>query len=43
MVLDVQGVTLAIIIGALAAIIYSLRVLILMERRVARMAVCKNY
>lgn len=29
-------VTLAIIIGTLAAIVYSLRVLVLMERRVAR-------
>jgi uncharacterized membrane protein len=30
-------IILAIIIGALAAIVYSLRVLVLMERRVARM------
>jgi len=36
MVLAVQEVTLAIIIGALAAIVYSLRVLVLMERRIAR-------
>tara|TARA_Y100000310_G_scaffold100745_1_gene98630 strand:+ start:2455 stop:2679 length:225 start_codon:yes stop_codon:yes gene_type:complete len=36
MVLDVTQVTLAVIIGVLAAIVYSLRVLVLMERRVAR-------
>jgi len=36
MALDVQSVTLAIIFGMLAAIIYSLRMLILMERRVMR-------
>ncbi len=36
MALDVQGVILAVIIGTLAAIVYSLRVLVLMERRVAR-------
>ncbi|MBI2546305.1 hypothetical protein HYV81_03935 [Candidatus Woesearchaeota archaeon] len=35
MALDVQGVTLAVIIGTLAAIVYSLRILVLMERRVA--------
>ncbi len=29
-------VTLAIVVGTLAAIVYSLRVLVLMERRVAR-------
>ncbi len=29
-------ITLAIIVGTLAAIVYSLRVLVLMERRVAR-------
>ncbi len=29
-------VTLAIIIGTLAAIVYSLRILVLMERRIAR-------
>jgi len=29
-------ITLAVIIGTLAAIVYSLRVLVLMERRVAR-------
>ncbi len=32
----VQEVTLAIIVGTLAAIVYSLRVMVLMERRVAR-------
>jgi len=32
----VLRITLAIIIGTLAAIVYSLRVLVLMERRVAR-------
>ena len=31
------SIILAIIIGVLAAIVYSLRVLVLMERRVARM------
>ncbi|MBI2139518.1 hypothetical protein HYU14_01230 [Candidatus Woesearchaeota archaeon] len=36
MVLEVQQVTLAVIVGTLAAIVYSLRVLVLMERRVAR-------
>ena len=34
--LGVQEVTLAIIVGALGAIVYSLRVLVLMERRIAR-------
>jgi|TARA_Y100000310_G_scaffold65534_1_gene61022 hypothetical protein len=34
--LGVQEVTLAVIVGTLAAIVYSLRVLVLMERRVAR-------
>jgi len=33
---DLSTVILAIIIGTLAAIVYSLRVLVLMERRVAR-------
>ncbi len=37
MVLDVTQVTLAIIIGVLAAIVYSLRILVIMERRVARL------
>lgn len=36
MALGVQEVTLAIIVGALGAIVYSLRVLVLMERRIAR-------
>ena len=35
--LGIEGVTLAIIIGVLAAIVYSLRVLMLLERRIARM------
>lgn len=35
--LGLEGVTLAIIIGALAAIIYSMRMLVLLERRIARM------
>ncbi len=35
--LEIEGVTLAIIIGVLAAIVYSLRVLMLLERRIARM------
>lgn len=35
-ILGVQEVTLAIIVGTLAAIVYSLRVLVLMERRIAR-------
>ncbi len=33
--LDVQKLILAVIIGTLAAIVYSLRVLVLMERRIA--------
>ena len=36
MALGVQEITLAIIIGTLAAIVYSLRVLVLMERRISR-------
>ena len=36
MVLGVQEVTLAIIVGTLASIVYSLRILVLMERRIAR-------
>ena len=36
MALGIQEITLAIIIGTLAAIVYSLRVLVLMERRIAR-------
>ncbi|MFH2028331.1 MAG: hypothetical protein ABIJ08_04295 [Nanoarchaeota archaeon] len=35
-VLGIQEITLAIIIGTLAAIVYSLRILVLMERRIAR-------
>jgi hypothetical protein len=34
--LDIQGAILAIILGTLAGIVYSLRVLILVERRIAR-------
>ena len=34
--LGIQEITLAIIVGTLAAIVYSLRVLVLMERRIAR-------
>lgn len=36
MALDVQGVILSIIIATLAAIVYSLRILVLMERRMMR-------
>ena len=36
MVFGVQEITLAIIIGTLAAIVYSIRILVLMERRIAR-------
>ena len=36
MAFGVQETTLAIIVGALAAMIYSLRILVLMERRIAR-------
>lgn len=37
MVMDpVTTVTLAIVIGTLAAIVYSMRILVLMERRIAR-------
>ncbi len=35
-VLSVTEITLAIILGVLAAIVYSLRVLVLLERRMAR-------
>ena len=38
MAFGVQEVTLAIIIGTLAAIVYSLRIMVLMERRIARIA-----
>jgi hypothetical protein len=37
MPLDMMELTLAVVVGTLAAIVYSLRVLVLMERRVARM------
>lgn len=37
MVLPLESVTLAIIIGTLAAIVYSLRILVLLERRIANM------
>ena len=33
---NIQVVILAVIIGTLAAIVYSLRILVLMERRMAR-------
>ena len=36
-VLDPAEITLIIILGAIAAIVYSLRYLVLMERRVAKM------
>jgi len=36
MAFGVQEITLAIIIGTLAAIVYCLRILVLMERRIAR-------
>lgn len=36
MAFNLEGVILSIIIGTLAAIVYSLRVLILMERRISR-------
>jgi hypothetical protein len=37
MVLSIEQLILCVIIGTLAAIVYSLRVLVLMERRIARM------
>lgn len=37
MALTIEQLILCVIIGTLAAIVYSLRVLVLMERRVARM------
>lgn len=37
MVLGMQELILAVIVGALAAIIYSLRILVLLERRMAKM------
>ena len=36
MPLSLEGVILAIIIGTLAAIVYSLRILVLLERRISR-------
>jgi hypothetical protein len=36
MVMEIQGVILAIILGTLAGIVYCLRVLVLVERRIAR-------
>ena len=36
MALNLEGVILSIIIGTMAAIVYSLRVLVLMERRMSR-------
>lgn len=35
--LTVEGVTLSIIVGTLAAIVYALRILVILERRIARM------
>ena len=34
--LTIPDITLAVILGTLAAIVYSLRILVLMERRIAR-------
>ena len=36
MALDVSGITLAVIVATLAAIVYAMRILVLMERRIAR-------
>lgn len=36
MTLTLEGVTLAVIIGTLGAIVYSLRILVLLERRISR-------
>jgi len=36
MTLNLQGIILSVIIGTLAAIVYSLRILVLMERRISR-------
>lgn len=36
MALNLEGIILSIIIGTLAAIVYSLRVLVLMERKMSR-------
>lgn len=35
--ITVEGVTLSIIVGTLAAIVYCLRILVILERRIARM------
>jgi len=35
--LTIEGVTLSIIVGTLAAIVYCLRILVILERRIARM------
>ena len=37
MVLTIEQVTLAIIVGTLAAIVYSLRIMVIIERRIASM------
>ena len=37
MPLTLEQLTLAIIVGTLAAIVYALRVLVILERRIARM------
>ena len=37
MALSLEQLTLAIIVGTLAAIVYALRVLVILERRIARM------
>ncbi|MGM5487586.1 MAG: hypothetical protein ACQESG_01425 [Nanobdellota archaeon] len=39
MALPLQEVTISIIIGVLAAIVYSLRILVLMERRISRIEI----
>tara|TARA_Y100000310_G_C20174206_1_gene575091 strand:- start:339 stop:500 length:162 start_codon:yes stop_codon:yes gene_type:complete len=36
MAFDIPTITLAVILGTLAAIVYSLRVLVLMDRKMAR-------
>ncbi len=37
MTMDIQGLTLFLILGIVLAIVYSLRILVLLERRIARM------
>ena len=37
MALSIEGATLAIIIGTLFAIVYAMRILVILERRMARM------